>query len=39
MIITHIDDFWMAGIIEFLDKIENELRRILTFSKVEKEKF
>ena len=39
MIMTHVDDFVMAGTEGFLDEIEEKIKTNLTLSKIEKDKF
>jgi hypothetical protein len=39
MILTHVDDFNMAGTKEFLDRIKKVLMKELKISKIEKRKY
>ena len=39
MVLTHVDDFGMAGTDEFLDDLEKKIKKTLNVSKVEKDKF
>ena len=38
-VITHVDDFTLAGTEEFIDKVLEVINRELTVSKVEKDRF
>ena len=39
MVMTHVDNFLLAGTPEFLDGLETEVSKVLNGSKVERDKF
>ena len=39
MVMTHVDDFLMAGNQEFFNNLETEVGKVLNVSKVERDKF